>query len=113
MLLNGVEAICLKCSSSVRILFDDDLTGLLWWRGWGWVHVSTWSMWVELVIVTMRQWLCISILPWVVLFVCQCLFVGPEAGVNVYFSACLGSVAFSFSGFRVTLVSEFTAALPI
>ena len=44
--------------------------------------------------------------PWVVLFVCLYLSVGPEAAVNAYFSACLGSVP-SFSGFRVNLVNEF------
>ena len=45
-------------------------------------------------------------LPWVVLFVCQCLSVGPEAVVNAYFSACLGSLT-SFSGFGVNLVNGF------
>ena len=42
-------------------------------------------------------------LPWVVLFVCQCLSVGPVAVVNAYSSACLGSVTSSFSGFRVQI----------
>ena len=46
--------------------------------------------------------------PWVVLFVCLCLSVGPEAVVNAYFSACLGSVPSSFSGFRSNLVNGFT-----
>ena len=46
--------------------------------------------------------------PWVVLFVCLCLFVGPEAVVNTCSSACLGSVTSSFSCFGVTLVNEFT-----
>ena len=46
-------------------------------------------------------------LPWVVLFVCQCLSLGPEAGVNAYFSACLGSVTSSFSGFGANLVNGF------
>ena len=45
--------------------------------------------------------------PWVVLFVCQCLSVGPEAVVNAYSSACLGCVTSSFFGFRVNLVNEF------
>ena len=45
--------------------------------------------------------------PWVVLFVCLYLSVGPEAAVNAYFSACPGSVHSSFSGFGANLVSEF------
>ena len=45
--------------------------------------------------------------PWVVLFLCQCLSVGPEAVVNAYSSACFGSVTSSFSGFGVNLVNGF------
>ena len=47
-------------------------------------------------------------LPWVVLFVCQCL---SQAVVNAYSSACLGSVTSSFSGFGANLVNGFTGLM--
>ena len=45
--------------------------------------------------------------PWVVLFVCWCLSVGPEAVVNAYSSVCLGSVTSFFSDFNANLVNGF------